>query len=127
MKYAIQHIGSGQLIDYCDTKEQASYFINRGDCELVEIAKAAKVSVVYTEIYQMDYGHQEESFLTYGALRPCLSKLINWIKRTCRTFGPTIQDIRDFFRHCRLYVNGIDYTKWLEKQVSKLDKNVVYV
>lgn len=128
MKYAIQNVNSGQLIDYCETKEQALSWLTSYPVELVEIAKASKVSVQYTELSgPWGYGHQEESFCTYGGLIICIHRLIKWMQSIARTFGPDARDIKDFFRHCRLYVNGKDETDWLSRQVNKLDLKALYV
>ena len=63
MKYAIQHKISGQVIDYCETRDQAQWFLNQSNkFELVEIANASKVEVIYTELGgPSGYGHQEPS------------------------------------------------------------------
>lgn len=126
MKYAIQH-SSGQLIDYCDTIEQAQWFINKG-CELVEIAHASKVLVEYTELGgPWGYGHQEPSFETYGSIKRCISNLYKWMQNTASVFGSDARDIRDFFRHCSLYINGKDKTQWLLNQIDKLNMKEIYV
>lgn len=128
MKYAIQNINSGQLIDYCETKEQVKNWIISFPVEVIEIEKASKVAVEYTELSgPWGYGHQEESFCTYGGLLLCISRLIKWMQSTARTFGPDAREIKDFFRHCRLYVNGEDKTDWFSTQVNKLDLKALYV
>jgi len=125
-KYAILH--KGQVIDYCDTPDQAKYWLSEPNTELVEIAKASKVVVQYTELSgPWGYGHQEESFATYGALLPCIRRLYTWIQEEARTFGPDVREIKDFFRHCRLYINGEDKSEWMWKQTSKLDLKTLYV
>lgn len=125
-KYAIQH-NNGQLIDYCNTIEQAQWFINKG-FELVEIAYASKVLVEYTELGgPLGYGHQEPSFETYGPIKRCISNLCKWMQSTASTFGPDARDIRDFFRHCSLYVNGENKTQWLLNQIDKLNMKEIYV
>jgi hypothetical protein len=127
-RYAVQNRNSGQLIDYCETKEQALCWLTSYPVELVEVAKASKVVVEYTELSgPWGYGHQEESFITYGGLLPCVRHLIKWMQSIASTFGPDARDIKDFFRHCRLYVNGEDKSEWLFKQVSKLDLKALYV
>jgi len=125
-KYAILH--NGQVIDYCNTPEQAEHWLSEPNTEMVEIAKASKVRVEYTELSgPWGYGHQEESFATYGALLPCIRRLIKWMQSTARTFGPDPREIKDFFRHCRLYVNGKDKSEWLWEQMNKLDLKTLYV
>jgi hypothetical protein len=127
-RYAVQNRNSGQLIDYCETREQALNWLTSYPVELVEVAKASKVVVEYTELSgPWGYGHQEESFCTYGGLLPCVRRLIKWMQSIASTFGPDARDIKDFFRHCRLYVNGEDKSEWLFKQVSKLDLKALYV
>jgi len=125
-KYAILH--KGQVIDYCDTPDQAKYWLSESNTELVEIAKASKVVVQYTELSgPWGYGHQEESFATYGALLPCIRRLCSWMQSIASTFGPDPREIRNFFKYCRLYVNGEDKSEWLFKQVNKLDLKALYV
>jgi len=128
MKYAIQNIHSGQLIDYCETKEQALHWLISYPVELVETANASKVSVEYTELGgPWGYGHQEESFCTYGGLLTCVKRLIKWMQSIASTFGPDAREIKDFFRHCRLYVNGNDKSEWLWEQSRKIDLKTLYV
>lgn len=128
MKYAIQNKRSGQLIDYCETREQVLNWLNSYPVEAVEIEKASKVAVEYTELSSpQSYGHQEESFCTYGALLTCIRRLIKWMQGTASTFGPDAREIKDFFRHCRLYVNGENKSEWLWEQMNKLDLKTLYV
>lgn len=102
--------------------------MSKGSVELVEIAKASKIIVQYTELGgPWGYGHQEESFATYGALLPCIRRLIKWMQSTARTFGPDPREIRDFFKNCRLYINGENKSEWLWEQINKLDLKTLYV
>lgn len=127
-KYAIQHRCNGQLIDYCDTLEQARKWLGSYQMlEAINIDCASKVVVTYTETYANDYGHQEDSFTTYGGLKRCIVNLCKWMQSTARTFGPDARDIRDFFRHCRLYVNGKDKSEWLFNQIDKIDTKTIYL
>ena len=128
MKYAIIIKSSGQLVDYCDSPEQAKWFLNQENFELVNIANASKVEVIYTELGGPNgYGHQEPSFTTYGALLPCIKRLINWMKNEARIWGPDPRDIRDYFKNCRLYVNGEDKFEWFYQQCQKLDLKALYI
>ena len=125
-KYAV--LLNGRVIDYCDNPAQATYWMSEGPVEVVEIAKASKVVVQYTELSgPWGYGHQEESFATYGGLLPCIRRLYKWIQEQARFWGPDPREIRDFFKYCRLYINGEDKSEWLFKQVSKLDMKTLYV
>lgn len=125
-KYAV--LLNGQTIDYCDTPAQASYWMSEGPVELVEIANASKVVVQYTELSgPWGYGHQEESFATYGALLPCVRRLYKWIQEQARFWGPDPREIRDYFKYCRLYINGEDKSEWFFEQVNKLDLKALYV
>lgn len=127
-KYAIQNRRSGQLIDYCETKEQVRHWLSSYPVEAVEVEKASKVSVQYTELDgPWGYGHQEESFCTYGGLLLCIRRLIRWMQSIASTFGPDARDIRDFFQHCKLYVNGENRSEWLWGQANKLDLKTLYV
>ena len=129
MKYAIQHKISGQVIDYCETRDQAQWFLNQSNkFELVEIANASKIEVIYTELGGPNgYGHQEPSFTTYGGLLPCVRRLISWMQEEARVWGPDPRDIRDYFKNCRLYVNGEDKFEWFYQQYQKLDLKSLYV
>ena len=129
MRYAIQHKISGQVVDYCETRDQASYWLNmkEDNLEVVEIANSTKLLVEYTELSgPWGYGHQEPSFETYGGLLICIRRLCNWMKSSARTFGPDPRDIKDYFRHCRLYINGEDKSEWLWKQIDKIDLKSIY-
>lgn len=127
MKYAIQLKDSGTVIDYCDTEEQAEYWLKAGNVYLVETKKASCVKIEYTELSgPWGYGHQEESFATYGALLPCVSNLTKWIQREVRIWGPDIRDIKDYFKHCSLYINGENKTQWLLNQIDKIDRNTIF-
>ena len=129
MKYAILHKQSGQLIDYCESIEQASWFISQPNVfELVEIANASKVEVIYTELGgPWGYGHQEPSFITYGSFLPCIRRLYKWMQNEARAWGPDPRDIKDYFKYCRLYINGEDKFDWFYEQVQKLNMKEIYV
>jgi hypothetical protein len=128
MKYAILHKISGQLIDLCDSIEQANWFINQPEkFELVDITHSSKIEVEYTELGGPNgYGHQEPSFITFGGLLTCIRRLYTWMQSEARFWGPDPRDIRDYFRHCRLYINGEDKSEWLFKQINNLKLNQIY-
>ena len=129
MKYnfAIQHKASGQLIDYCETKEQVKQWLSNYPVECIDLNNASKLSVWCTELGgPYGYGHQEESFCTYGSLKKCIRNLYKWMQQTTRTFGPDARDIKDFFRHCSLTINGEDKTSWILKQVEGLSNKTIY-
>ena len=128
MEYAVLH-KNGQLIDCYPSLEQAKRVLALyPDLELVDTSKATKLTVTYTELGgPWGYGHQEPSFITYGPLKKCISNLIKWMQETARVFGPDARDIRDYFRHCSLYVAGQDKTKWLMKQVDGINMKTMYV
>ena len=127
-KYAVQLKSNGQVIDYCNTKEQADYWLKEHNTYLVDTTKSSYVKVIYTELGgPWGYGHQEESFATYGALLPCVRNLIKWIQEEARCFGPDARDIRDYFRGCSLLVNGINKTPWLLSQIDKISIKTIYV
>ena len=126
-KYAIQFKQTGQVIDYCDTVEQAEYWIKNHPVELVDTTKTTKLSVTYTELSgPWGYGHQEESFATYGGLKRCITNLINWMKSAASIWGPDTRDIKDYFRHCSLYINNENKTQWLLNQINKIDRNTIF-
>lgn len=129
MRYAILHKQSGQLIDYCESIEQAGWFTSQADkFELIEIEKSSKIEVIYTELGGPNgYGHQEPSFITYGGLLTCIKRLYSWMQSEARLWGPDPRDIRDYFKNCRLYVNGEDKFEWFYQQYQKLDLKSLYV
>ena len=129
MKYAILSKSNGQLIDYCESTEQADWFVNQPDkFELVDTIHSSKIEVIYTELGgPWGYGHQEPSFTTYGGLLPCIRRLYKWMQEEARIWGPDPRDIRDYFKNCRLYVNGEDKFEWFYQQYQKLDLKSLYV
>jgi len=129
MKYAILLKSNGQLVDYCDSPEQAKWFTDQSDkFELVDTTHASKIEVVYTELGgPWGYGHQEPSFTTYGGLLSCIRHLISWMQQEARSWGPDPRDIRDYFKNCRLYINGEDCFEWFYNQYSKLDLKALYI
>ena len=127
MKYAILLKTSGELLDYCDTEEQAQYFLTHYPVELVDTDKSSKLEVVYTELGgPWGYGCSSPEFTTYGGLKRCIINLYKWIQRCARIFGPDARDVRDFLRHCSLYINGENKTQWLSKQTEKLDIHTIF-
>jgi hypothetical protein len=128
MRYAIQHKSNGQLIDYCNTKEQVQKWLNSYQMiEAIDTDHASKLVVTYTELSgPWGYGHQEESFATYGGLKRCIINLINWMKSEASIWGLDIRDIKDYFRHCSLYINGENKTQWLLNQIDKIDRNTIF-
>lgn len=123
--YAIQLTSNGQLVDLCESKEQAASWIKKYPVEVVDTTNASCIEVIYTELGgPQGYGHQEPSFTTYGSLVPCMKNLFKWMQESARTFGPDWREIRDFFNHCRLYVNHEDKSNWLFKQVDKIQKGL---
>ncbi len=126
--YAVQRKDSGQVVDYCETKEQAKYWLDHYEFLEVVSTSLSCIKVSYAELGGPNgYGHQEESFATYGGLVRCIINLYKWMQETARTFGPDARDIRDFFRHCSLEINGQDKTDWLIKQIDKLTIKELYV
>ena len=124
---AIQTIQNGQVIDYCETKDQASWWLNNQPVEAIDTTLATKVEVIYTELGgPWGYGHQEPSFTTYGGLLKCIRHLINWMKSIANTFGPDPREIKDYFKHCRLYINGDDHSEWLWRQMNKVDIKTIF-
>lgn len=126
-KYAIQFKDSGQVIDYCNTEEQAEYWLKNHPVELIECSKASKLSVCYTELSgPWGYGHQEESFATFGGIKRCIINLYKWMQSEASVWGPDVRDIRDYFRHCSITINGQDKTQWLLNQIDKLSIKEIY-
>lgn len=128
--YVVQNKITGQVIDYCETLNQSKFWTETyPEFEAIPTKDAHHIKVVYTELGgPWGYGHQEESFATYNqSLRRCVANLINWMKRECRVFGPDPRDIRDYFRGCRLYVDTVDKSDWLFKQLDKMDMKTMYL
>jgi len=127
--YAVQHKESGQLVFTCETIEQAKPMLDHCPAlELVDITHSSKLSVQYTELGgPWGYGHQEISFETYGGLKKCIERFYTWAKSTASVFGPDARDIRDYFRHCSLYINGVDKTSWLLKQIDSLSIKTIFI
>lgn len=127
-RYAIQLKSNGIVIDYCETLGQAEHWLRNYPVELVDTTKTSKVEVWYTELGgPWGYGHQEEAFATYGGLKRCIINLYKWIKNEISVWGPDIRDIKDYFRHCYLAVNGENKTQWLLQQIDRIDKNILFV
>lgn len=125
--YAIQLKSNGRVLDYCETKEQAKWWLENYPVELVS-TNLPCIKVEYTELGgPHGYGHQEESFTTYGGFVRCLINFYKWMQETARTFGPDARDIKDYFRHCSVIVNGQDRTEWMLKQVDKINIKQLYV
>jgi len=120
---------NGQLIDYCESIEQAEWFINQPNVfDVVDITNASKVEVIYSELGgPSGYGHQESSFITYGSLLVCIRRLCKWMQEETRVWGPDPRDIKGYFKNCRLYVNGEDKFEWWYNQYQKLDLKSLYV
>ena len=108
--YAIQFKVSGQLVYCCDTQEEADSFVRTNpNLEVINTNNLLKVLVNYTELGGSNgYGHQEESFASYGSLNRVISNLFKWAKETTSIFGPDYRDIKNFFKNCkvRLIVNN---------------------
>ena len=127
MRYAIQFKSNGVVVDYCDTKEQAQYWLTHHPVEIVDTTRTSKIVVTYTELGgPWGYGHQEESFATYGGLKRCIINLYKWMQKEASVWGPDTRDIKDYFRHCSLTVNGKDKTEWLLSQIDKIDRNIIF-
>lgn len=133
--YAIQFKVSGQLVYCCDTQEEAVSFVKTNpNLETINTDNLIKVSVQYTELGGPNgYGHQEESFVSYGSLNRITSNLFKWAKKTTSTFGPNYMDIKDFFKNCkvRLIINNqeeVDITNQFNKEfVDKLNRKILYL
>lgn len=120
--YAIQRLDNGQVFDYCETKEQASYWLNMNNpkFELVP-TNLSNIVVTYTELGgPHGYGHQECSFETYGGITRCMINLYKWVQREISIWGPDLRDIKDYLKKCRVVVNGEDKSEWFLAQVDKM-------
>lgn len=121
-KYAIQRINNGQVIDYVDTLEQASFWIQREEGYEIIPTNTSNIVVTYTELGRPNgYGHQEEAFTTYGGIVRCVINLYKWAIQEANIWGPNPRDIRDYLGKCQVTVNGQDKTRWFLSQVDKLN------
>lgn len=117
--YAIQRLDNGQVFDYCETPEQATYWLNMNNpkFELVP-TNTSSIVVTYAELGgPHGYGHQEESFTTYGGIIRCIINLYKWMQKEANFWG---SDARDYFKHCSLSINGENKTEWFISQVDKI-------
>ncbi len=118
-KYAIQRIDNGQVIDYVDSIEQASFWMQKG-FEIVATS-TSNVTVTYTELGGPNgYGYQEEPFKTYGGIVRCVINLYKWAIQEANMWGPSPRDIKDYLKKCNVTVNGQDKTEWFLTQIDKL-------
>lgn len=126
-KYAIQRIDNGQVIDYVDSPEQASYWLQMSNPKFELVAtNTSSIIVTYTELGGPNgYGHQEESFATYGGIVRCIINLYKWANQEASMWGPNPMDIKGYLKKCNVIVNGRDKTKWFLAQVDKL--KIMYV
>ena len=123
-KYAVQRIDNGQVIDYVDSPEQASFWIQREEGFEIIPTNTSSIVVTYTELGGPNgYGHQEEAFTTYGGIVRCIINLYKWAINEAYFWGPNPRDIRDYLGKCQVTVNGQDKTKWFLSQVDKLSYN----
>jgi len=127
--YAVQHKSSGQLIDLCELEEQTKFWTEKyPEVEVVNTQNASKIELHYIELGgPWGYGCNTPEFTTYGGLLKCIRHLIQYLQDSARTFGPDPRDIKDYFRHCHLYVNDEDKSQWLWKQVDKIDIKTIIV
>lgn len=119
--FAIQRLDNGQVFDYCETKEQASYWlnINSPKFELVP-TNVSHIVVTYTEVGgPHGYGHQECSFETYGGIIRCIINLYKWMQREFAVWGPDFRDIKDYFKNCSVMINDENKTEWFMSQIDK--------
>lgn len=130
-RYAVQRKDNGQVVDKCEEKEQAKWWLETypNEVELIDTKDLSCVYVTYTELGgPWGYGHQEESFRTYGALVRCLINLEKFIQEYTKSFGPDPRDVYDYFRHCSLVVNGKSRTEWFHKVYThKIDMHTLYI
>lgn len=120
--YAIQIVETGQVIDFCETAEQANYWLslNSPKMELVP-TNVSHIVVSYTELGgPHGYGHSEISFETYGGITRCLTNLLKWVQREMSVWGPDLRDIKNFLEKCSIYVNEENKTIWWLNQIKKI-------
>lgn len=135
-RYAVQFKSTGEVIEKMETKEDVDKYMSylretKQDhlFEVVDTKGLSCVSVSYTEMGgPWGYGHQEESFRTYGSLVRCLINLEKFIQEYTRSFGPDPRDVYDYFRHCSLTVNGKSRTEWFHKKYThKINMKTLYI
>lgn len=120
-KYAVQRISNGQVIGYADSIEQASFWMQREEGFEIVATNTSSIVVTYTELGGPNgYGHQEESFATYGGIVRCIINLYKWTINEACFWGPSPRDIKDYLKKCSVTVNGQDRTQWFLAQVDKI-------
>lgn len=127
--YSIQRRDDGVHIMHVNTIEEANKFLQQYPEYEAVSTNTSCIVVRYTELGgPWGYGHQEESFRTYGETNQCFINLRKWVNSTARIFGPDYRDIQDFFRHCSVEVNGEDLTSVFIYNVNKLiTKEYLYI
>lgn len=71
--------------------------------------------------------NQEVSFETYGPLKVCIRRLYKWMQEESSFWGPDPRDVRDYFKHCTLYINEKSYTNWFQRQVESINMRTLYI
>ena len=129
MKFSVQSKVNGQMIELCDTIEQIKAWKKAyPDIEVISVENASCVEVCYVEYSgPSGYGCNTPEFTTYGSIKNCISYLYKWMQASARIFGPDAREVKDFFRHCHLYVNKENKSSWLWKQADKIDLNTLYL
>ena len=126
--YAIQHRNTGDFIFEVKHLSDANKILQDKNFEAIDIDNASKLEVWYTEIGgPHGYGEHSPEFITHGSLLRVVINFYKWVQRTTKVFGPDWRDVRDFFNHCNLTINGQDKTSWLIKEVDKLNRNKIFI
>lgn len=127
--YSVQRRDNGVHIMYVNTIEEANKFLQKYPEYEAVPTNTSCIVVRYTELGgPWGYGHQEESFRTYGGIIRCHINLRKWVNGTIRLFGPDYREIKDFFRHCSVEVNGKDLTSAFIADINKLiTKKYLYI
>lgn len=123
--YAIQHRNTGNLLFEVEHLSDANKILQDKNLEAIDITNASKLEVWYTEVGGPNgYGENSPEFITYGSLIRVVINFYRWVQRTTRVLGLDWRDVKDFFRHCHLTINGQDKTSWLIKEVDKLNRKI---
>ena len=127
--YSIQRKSNGANIMNVSTGEEAQELLKKNPEFEIVPTNTSCIIVRYTELGGPNgYGHDEESFRTYGGITRCFINLMKWVNETIRTFGPDYREIKDFFKHCSIEVNGEDQTSsFMDKIHEIVSKEYLYV
>jgi hypothetical protein len=131
MRYAILCKESGDLYTKCEDPNdpQVKRMLEHSpELEVVDTKHTSHLFIHYAEMGGPNgYGYEEPAFETYGSLNDCIRRMLKWMQKEVTFWGPDPRDVRDYFRHCSLTINGKDYTKRWLIEVDKINMKTLYI